>query len=122
MGRRVEVAIAGAVLCIACLGTGVAVFSDGAVHRPSPLGSPSAGTDAAAACQVDGLRTVTVPNAVGRPLRDAVALARAAGLRVVDDGVAPGDPTGPSATVQAEEPPGGVQVPAGACIGFRTKL
>jgi hypothetical protein len=62
--------------------------------------------------------TVAVPDVVGKALPDAIAAVEAAGFKVVGDGTPPGDPTGDSAIVTAQEPSG--LVPAGACIGFRT--
>jgi PASTA domain len=63
--------------------------------------------------------TVRVPDVIGMILPDAIRAVETAGLNVVGYGTAPGDPTGDSAIVTAQKPDG--IVPAGACIGFRTK-
>ena len=63
--------------------------------------------------------TVKVPGVIGMTLPDAIRAVEAAGLNVIGPGTAPGDPTGDSVIVTAQEPDG--IVPAGACIGFRTK-
>lgn len=65
-------------------------------------------------------RMVAVPDVVGLDLDEAIATVEAAGFQVVDHGVPPNDPIGPSAKVVAQEPGGGSEVPEGACIGFRT--
>jgi hypothetical protein len=71
-------------------------------------------------CVADGDWSITVPDAVGRPLREAIIAMQQAGLRVVGTGTPEGDPTASEAVVQAQEPPAGERVPRGACIGFRT--
>jgi hypothetical protein len=63
--------------------------------------------------------TVAVPVVVGMTLRDAIHEVEAVGLNVVEYGTPPGDPTGDSAIVTAQKPDG--VVPAGSCIGFRTR-
>jgi hypothetical protein len=96
------------------------------------VGLPSAIGTRTIASDVDGARlstnadcantstsvSVTVPDVIGRPLADAIAAVEAAGVKVIGYGTPPGDPTGDSAIVTAQEPKG--VVPAGACIGFRT--
>jgi beta-lactam-binding protein with PASTA domain len=62
-----------------------------------------------------------VPNVLNETLPSAIDIVHAAGLNVVDNGVAEGDPTGDGARVRAQEPPAGEHVPLGACVGFRTK-
>jgi hypothetical protein len=71
-------------------------------------------------CVTHGDRTITVPDAVGRPLGDAITTMQQAGLHVVATGTPEGDPNGPDAVVQAQEPPAGQHATPGACIGFRT--
>jgi hypothetical protein len=72
-------------------------------------------------CIADGPRTVEVPDAVGLPLEEAAIRMQVGGLTVVGSGVAEADdPSDPEAVVQAQEPPAGVSVPVGACVGFRT--
>ena len=71
-------------------------------------------------CVADGDRSITVPDAVGRPLGEAIIAMQQAGLHVVGTGTPRGDPTGSVAVVRAQEPPAGERVPLGACIGFRT--
>lgn len=75
------------------------------------------------ACAPEGASgdRVPVPDVVGLDLAAAADAVERAGLQVVDGGVAAGDPTGPDAVVAAQEPPAGVEVPAGACVGFRTR-
>ncbi|MFZ0625856.1 MAG: PASTA domain-containing protein [Acidimicrobiia bacterium] len=59
-----------------------------------------------------------VPDVVGMGLADARLQIRLAGLvPAVDDG----DPTGGDSVVWAQEPPGGMEVPIGSVIGFRTE-
>jgi hypothetical protein len=64
--------------------------------------------------------TVTVPDATGQRLGDAIALMRAAGLDVIGQGVPSGDPIADDAIVRAQEPPPGTSVERGDCVGFRT--
>jgi hypothetical protein len=71
-------------------------------------------------CVADGNRSITVPDAVGRPLSEAIIAMQQAGLHVVGTGTPEDDPTGPEAVVRAQEPPAGERVPSGACVGFRT--
>lgn len=71
-------------------------------------------------CVADGDPAITVPDAVGRPLGEAIIAMQQAGLRVVGTGTPAGDPTGSEAVVRAQEPPAGERVALGACIGFRT--
>lgn len=71
-------------------------------------------------CVSDGERSITVPDAVGRPLNEAIIAMQQAGLHVVGTGTPEGDPSGPVAVVRAQEPPSGERVPLGACMGFRT--
>ena len=42
-------------------------------------------------------------------------------IETVVTGVSAGDPDGAAARVFAQKPPGGIRVPVGACIGFRTR-
>jgi hypothetical protein len=104
------------------LGTGYLSFHDASSGSsqvaPSTEGQLS---DVRVACQVEGRDRVTVPHLIGKPLSDAAATARAAGLQLVGTGVSGGDPVGTSATVIGQKPPGGSRVPVGACIGFRTR-
>lgn len=71
-------------------------------------------------CVRGGDRSTIVPDVVGRPLHQAIAVMREAGLHVVGTGTPNGDPTGPRAVIRAQEPPAGERVPVGACMGFRT--
>lgn len=72
-------------------------------------------------CTTTGDASVEVPDVVGRELADARRMLEAAGLTVVDDGVPAGDDTSATAVVTAQEPPAGARVPAGACVGMRTR-
>lgn len=72
-------------------------------------------------CTAAGEATVDVPSVVGRELADARRMLEAVGLTVVDDGVPAGDDTPDTAVVTAQEPPAGSRVPAGACVGMRTR-
>jgi hypothetical protein len=63
--------------------------------------------------------TVRVPDVIGMTLPDAIRAVETAGLNVVGYRTPRGDPTGDSAIVTAQKPDG--IVPAGACVGFRTK-
>jgi hypothetical protein len=98
--RLADAAVAGLLIAAA----GYVMFGD------HPASAP-------AACQVDGLNMVAVPDVVGKPLQDAMATVRAGALRVVADG----GPADAGAVVLAQEPPRGVRVPVGACVGFRTR-
>lgn len=71
-------------------------------------------------CVAYGATTIEVPDVKGLALSDAIARARQAGMNVIDSGVPSKDPTGDDAVVLAQEPPAGLSVPEGACIGFRT--
>ena len=71
-------------------------------------------------CVADGVTTIEVPNVKGLALSDAIAHARQAGMNVIDSGVPSKDPIGDDAVVLVQEPPAGLSVPEGACIGFRT--
>ncbi|MCA1691800.1 MAG: PASTA domain-containing protein [Actinobacteria bacterium] len=87
----------------------------------SPPATPSADpAGARVGCQVGGFDLVTVPDLIRQHLGDAVAIAQASGLQVVENGVPIGDPSDASAVVRAQAPASGTRVPAGACIGFRT--
>lgn len=78
--------------------------------------------DSPAECVADGPSTVEVPEALGLPLEEAAIRMQLAGLTVVGSGTAGADDSSePDAVVQAQEPPAGVSVPAGACVGFRTE-
>src|SRR5690606_25194400 len=76
--------------------------------------------DAPEECVAGGEAMISVPDVIGLSLHDATTTAQQAGLNVVGAGVPEGDPTEPSAIVRAQEPPPGVGVPLGTCIGFRT--
>jgi hypothetical protein len=95
--------------------TATALFVSAGVpdRRPSSLASPSDCSN------MSHDATVRVPGVIGMTLPDAIRAVEAAGLNVIGSGTAPGDPTGDSAIVTAQEPDG--IVPPGACIGFRTK-
>ncbi len=71
-------------------------------------------------CVADGVTTIEVPNVKGLALSDAIARARQAGMNIIDSGVPSKDPIGDDAVVLVQEPPAGLTVPEGACIGFRT--
>jgi PASTA domain len=71
-------------------------------------------------CVADGPATIDVPDGVGLPLTEAAIRMQRAGLNVVGTGTPSGDPTGQDAVVRAQEPPAGMRLPQGACIGFRT--
>jgi beta-lactam-binding protein with PASTA domain len=83
--------------------------------------STGTSTSAAPTCVASGEVATVVPDVIGETLPDAIDIVQGAGLNVVDDGVVEGDPTGEGARVRAQEPPGGEQVPLGACVGFRTE-
>lgn len=110
-------------------------FTDNLVPEPEctgPGGSYPSGRDGVCTfafftpdspgeCVADGPPTIEVPEALGLPLEEAAIRMQQAGLTVVGSGTAgAGDSTEPDAVVQAQEPPAGVSVPAGACVGFRT--
>jgi PASTA domain len=78
-------------------------------------------TSAAPKCVARGEAAAVVPDVIGEILPDAIDIVQGAGLNVVDDGVAEGDPTGGTARVRAQEPGAGDHVPLGACVGFRTE-
>jgi hypothetical protein len=71
-------------------------------------------------CVASGEGVITVPDARGERLDNAIVLMQQAGLSVIGQGVPDGDPAGDDAAVLAQEPPAGSLVPVGACIGFRT--
>jgi hypothetical protein len=71
-------------------------------------------TDSPNQCVPEGDRSITVPDAVGRPLGEAITAMQQAGLRVVGTGTPEGDPTESQAVVRAQEPPAGERVPLGA--------
>ncbi|MEO8693371.1 MAG: permease-like cell division protein FtsX [Acidimicrobiales bacterium] len=96
--------------------TGLSGGSSATTYQMPAVTRQASATDCA-----DGERTVAVPDVKGKLLRDALALMRDAGLFVFESGVPAGDPTGPGATVWAQEPDAGTLVPVGACIGFRTR-
>ena len=121
MRRWVVIAVGGLLLFASGLGVGYVLFRDEASLPPPQATSPADKVGVRVACQVDGLDLITVPNVVGKPLRDAIGGVRASGLQVVDSGVIPGDSSEVSAIVVAQKPPAGIRVPAGACIGFRTR-
>ena len=66
--------------------------------------------------------SVRVPNVGGLSIERAIKAVRAAGLRVVNEGVSgKDDPVTPAARVYAQEPGAGERIPKGSCIGFRTR-
>lgn len=72
-------------------------------------------------CVPNGERALEVPDAVGMRLDQARIMMQQAGLRVVDEGASAAErPVGLDEVVRAQEPPAGVSVPVGACVGFRT--
>jgi beta-lactam-binding protein with PASTA domain len=83
--------------------------------------STGSSTSAAPTCVDSGEAATVVPAVLGETLPDAIEIVQGAGLNVVDNGVPEGDPTGEGARVRAQEPPAGVHVPLGACVGFRTE-
>ena len=109
----------GLIAAVAALAVGW-LLVDGRESTPTVPAPPDAGIGADAGCQVSGNETVTVPDVIGSPLQEAVATVRASGLAVVGTGVFRDDAVGSGARVRAQEPPAGVPVPVGACIGFRT--
>jgi beta-lactam-binding protein with PASTA domain len=60
---------------------------------------------------------IVVPVVIGLPLGQAQAVMRKAGLEGVAD---ERDPQGPDSVVVAQEPAGGITVPLGSTVGFRT--
>ena len=78
--------------------------------------------ESAVECVSEGQRTIEVPDGVGLPLEEAAVRMPLAVIAVValNDAVRPGDSSSPDATVLAHEPPAGVRVPIGSCVGFRT--
>ena len=83
--------------------------------------STGTSTSAAPTCVASGEAATVVPAVLGETLPDAIEIVQGAGLNVVANGVPEGDPTGEGARVRAQEPPAGVHVPLGACVGFRTE-
>ena len=71
-------------------------------------------------CVAEGRRTIEVPDGISLPLTEAAIRMQRAGLNVVGTGTPSGDPTGQDVVVRAQEPPAGVRVPRGTCVGFRT--
>ena len=95
------------------------LIASGDDTEPTAIGA-APGTAVDHACATSGSDEVAVPNVVGTKLADAIDIVTAAGLNVIDMGVPDGDPSGANARVIAQEPPAGIKVPRGACIGFRT--
>lgn len=72
-------------------------------------------------CVGDGDGSVDVPDVVGLTLAEAIRRLGTVGLRVVDNGIPPGDPDSGDSIVTAQEPAAGTSVPPGSCVGFRTE-
>ncbi len=119
--RYVGFAFIGAIAFIAGVGIGYPSFHNDSRRSPVMSSTEDRSGDDRVACQVEGQDLVSVPYLIGKHLLDAAARARASGLQLVGTGVSGGDPAGASATVVAQAPPADIRVPAGACIGFRTR-
>ncbi len=116
-------ALIGAVAAsIAGVGIGYPSFHNDPPHSPVIASIEPRSGDDRGACPVEGKNFVTVPYLIGKHVLDAAARARASGLQLVGTGVSGGDPAGASAKVVAQKPPGGIRVPVGSCVGFRTRL
>jgi hypothetical protein len=117
---RASAVLVAAALVLAVLGVAalLLVQSSQSPSVQSPATEP--GTEPTQCADPSGAASVKVPNVVGMALRPAIAIVEAVGLHVIGDGTPPGDPTGDSAIVTAQEPDG--LVPAGSCIGFRTEV
>jgi hypothetical protein len=118
---RASSVLVAAVLVLVLLGVAalLLVQSGESPSVQSPATGPT-GTESTECADPSGAASVEVPNVVGMALRPAIAIVEAVGLHVIGDGTPPGDPTGDSAIVTAQEPDG--LVPAGSCIGFRTEI
>ncbi len=121
MRHRVGTVIVGVVLVIGSLSAGFLLFHGDTAHQAVTVTVATASVGPPVDCQVAGVDMITVPDLIGVSLGDAVTRARASGLQVVGMGTSSGDPSGPAAMVRAQNPEQGLRVPAGACIGFRTK-
>jgi hypothetical protein len=86
-------------------------------RSPSQRQHDAAGPTSAAA--PPALRTVRLPDTVGRTLSQAQQRLRTRGLRGV---ASDHDPHTPDAVVVAQEPPAGALVMPGSVIGFRTRI
>jgi len=93
---------------------------DGSEERSAPEQVSPIPAQVSGECVATGNQVVEVPDVVGLPLMTAIDKVRDAGLTVIGTGTPPNDPIEETAIVRAHEPPAGIKVPLGACVGFRT--
>jgi hypothetical protein len=114
------------VATVAALVVGLAVLvvagrllpAEPSVRRPASPALAGATDGTVPTTPLADARGVRVPNAIGQTLAQATSVLRAAGLH---GAALERDPQISTAVVVAQEPPGGVLIPSGSVVGFRTR-